>query len=480
VPTLPVIVDPIDAALAAGLDAIRTELEIQDLPAAALAEAEQVAGQPLSATGDDLRDVAFVTIDPPGSRDLDQALHITADGDGWLVQYAIADLAAFVRPDGAIDQAARERGVTIYLPDKKSPLHPTRLSEGAASLLPGEDRPAIVWRIRLDGNAEIGDIAVRRARVRSRRAYSYDEVQAALDAGDAEPMFVLLRDAGRAREELTARRGGLDLRLPDQTVLKVGEQYELVYRAPLAVEGWNAQISLLAGECAARLMLDAGVGILRTLPPPNPGTVDRLRRHARALGVAWPDSLGYAEFVRSLDPAIADHAALIVQSAKLARGAGYLAFTERPADDFVHSAVAAPYAHVTAPLRRLVDRFANEFVLAASAGVPAAAWASAALAELPKLMDRARGRERAAERMVVSLAEAAVLVGYIGNEVAGVVVDVDATRDVATVQLTRPAVVADVALGDAAASLGDEVRLRVAAADPQTRTVTLERIASSG
>ncbi len=476
-PTVPLKVDPIDEALAAGLDAIRAELEIEDLPAAALAEAELAASVVrLVDAAEDLRDVPFITIDPLGSRDLDQALHIGAEADGWVLQYAIADLAAFVRPGGAIDEAARARGVTIYLPDEKVPLHPPSLSEGAASLLPGEDRPALVWRIRIDGAGEIEDIAVRRACVRSRRAYSYAEVQAALDTTQADPLFVLLRDAGRAREALNERRGGLNLQLPDQTVMKSGGQYQLIYRAPLAVEGWNAHMSLLAGECAARLMLDAGSGILRTLPPPTTGTVDRLRHHARALGVAWPNTIGYAAFVGSLDPRIADHAALIVQSAKLARGAGYLAFTERPAGDVAHSAVAAPYAHVTAPLRRLVDRFANEFVLAASAGVPAPEWAFAALAGLPKLMDLARGRERAAERMVVSLAEAAVLVGHIGKEVEGVVVGIDANRDVATVQLARPAVVADLGAANAALGLGDEIRVRVVAAEPRDRTVRLEYI----
>ena len=384
----------------------------------------------------------------------------------------MADLAAFVRPGGAIDMAARARGVTIYLPDAKSPLHPPSLSEGAASLLAGEVRQALVWRVRIDGAGEVVDADVRRARVRSRGAYSYQQVQAALEVGTAEQVFELLRDAGRAREALQAGRGGLDLRLPDQTVVTAAGRYELVYRPPLAVEGWNAQMSLLVGECAARIMLDAGIGVLRTMPPPSGEMVDRLRRHARALGVPWPEQVGYAAFVRSLDPRVADQAALIVQSAKLARGAGYLAFTEAPTGDATHAAVAAPYAHVTAPLRRLVDRFANEVTLAASAGTATPDWATAALAELPALMDRSRSRERAAERLVVSLAEAAVLAGCVGATVDGVVVDVGSDR--ATVQLARPAVVADIANPNARVGLGDEVRLRVVVADPLARTVVLE------
>lgn len=474
VPVVPVRVDPTEEVFAAGLAQIRAEMAIEDVPAAAIAEAEQVASTAPPAADGATSDLPFVTIDPPGSRDLDQALHLAADAGGWVLAYAVADVGAFVRPGGAIDDAARARGVTLYLPDAKSPLHPVALSEGAASLLPGQARPALVWRVRIAPSGEVLDVDVRRAQVRSRGAYTYEQVQAALDAGTADAVFELLAGAGRAREALQARRGGLDLRLPEQTVAAASGKYELAYRAPLAVEGWNAQMSLLVGECAAKLMLDAGVGVLRTMPPPDDGTVERLRRHARALGVAWPDTIGYADFVRSLDPAVADQAALIVQSAKLARGAGYVSFTTRPSGDVTHAAVAAPYAHVTAPLRRLVDRFANEVTVAACAGTTPPCWATAALGELPAVMARAGARERAVERMVISLAEAAVLAGCVGESVEGVVVDV--AREKATVQLRQPAVVADVANRDDRVSLGDELRLRVAAADPIRRTVTLEPV----
>jgi exoribonuclease R len=468
-------VEPLDDVFTRGLAAIRGELDIEDPPEGAIAEAEAAvrAGPSIPATEDCL-DVPFVTIDPVGSRDLDQALYISERSDGWEVLYAIADLAAFVRPGGEIDLAAQNRGVTIYLPDAKSPLHPTALSEAAASLLPGEVRQALVWRIGLDKSGGVTDRSVRRARVRSRAALSYQQVQAALDAGTGDDLYELLRAVGEAREAVQAARGGLDLRLPDQTVVAAAGTYELVYRAALPVEGWNAQISLLTGECAAQLMLDAGIGILRTLPAPTAETVEQLRRHARALHVQWPDGVGYAQFVRSLDPRIADHAALVMQSAKLARGAGYVAFTEKPSGDVTHSAVAAPYAHVTAPLRRLVDRFANEIVLAACAGQSPPEWAVAALAGLPELMAKATAREHAAERMVISLAEAAVLTRYVGATVDGVVVDVDQRRT--AVQLLRPAVVADIAAAPQL-SLGDEVRVRVVAADPVTRSVRLEVVA---
>ncbi|MEA2124700.1 MAG: hypothetical protein QOI80_1482, partial [Solirubrobacteraceae bacterium] len=104
----------------------------EDLPGAfspeALAEAEAAAAKPLPA---EALDIPFVTVDPPGSRDLDQALHIERRGEGHRVSYAIADLAFFVTPGGALDAAVWERGVTYYLPDRAIPLHPPALSAGA-------------------------------------------------------------------------------------------------------------------------------------------------------------------------------------------------------------------------------------------------------------------------------------------------------------------------------------------------------------
>ena len=101
-------------------------------------------------------------------------------------------------------------------------------------------------------------------------------------------MLLELRDLGRLLVEREAARGGISLDLPEQLVTEAGGRYELVYRAPLAAEAWNAQVSLLAGMCAARLMLDAGTGILRTLPAPPGDVVADLRRRAAALDVAWP------------------------------------------------------------------------------------------------------------------------------------------------------------------------------------------------
>ena len=85
----------------------------------------------------------MATIDPAGSIDLDQAFAIDVDGSDIVLRYAIADVGWFVQPGDPLDVEAWKRGVTVYLPDRRSPLYPPALSEGAASLLPDVDRAVI-------------------------------------------------------------------------------------------------------------------------------------------------------------------------------------------------------------------------------------------------------------------------------------------------------------------------------------------------
>jgi exoribonuclease R len=105
-----------------------------DFPPEGIAEANEVAGAAALPERDETA-VPFLTIDPPGSMDLEQAMHIERAGKGYRVRYAIADVPVFVKPGGAIDVEAFKRGQTIYAPDRRTLLHPGQLSEDAASLL---------------------------------------------------------------------------------------------------------------------------------------------------------------------------------------------------------------------------------------------------------------------------------------------------------------------------------------------------------
>jgi exoribonuclease R len=167
---------------------LRVELDVPgDFSSQAVACA-QAAAQAVRLPDFDRTDLELVTVDPPGSMDLDQALHIAPCEDGYRVSYAIADVASFVPPASVLDEELQVRGETIYFPDARVPLHPTVLSEGAASLLPDQVRPAVLWEFELDGFGEVTKVDVRRARVRSRARLDYAGVQASLRRDTRMPL----------------------------------------------------------------------------------------------------------------------------------------------------------------------------------------------------------------------------------------------------------------------------------------------------
>ena len=509
------------------LDELRARYEVPTaFPPEALAEAEAAAtswaqdgpARLLADGARDARDLDLVTIDPPGSMDLDQAVLLerlparseaagasVGDAPGsavtYRVHYAIASLATFVTPGGALDAELGRRGETIYAPDAATPLHPEVLSHGAASLLEDVDRPACLWTIDLDARGEVVSARVERALVRSRARLTYGQVQTAIDGEGTLPSSAptdlpgLLAETGRLRLEREVARGGISMTTPEQVVevteaaASAGDSesaeapgpsgYRLAYRVPVPAEQYNAQISLLTGMCAARIMVECGIGILRTLPPARPEDYARLRRVAAALGIDWPAAQPYPELVRGLDHAIPAHAAFMEQAMSLFRGSGYLAFgvggVGVPADDeaadseeAVHSAIAARYAHVTAPLRRLVDRYGEEVCIAACAQAPVPEWVLQALPDLPDVMEQTGKRARAIGRGALTALEALVLRGHEGEVFDGVITSERDGRG--ELVLTEPAVVTEVRRGSGHSGdrlpIGERVRVRLLSADP--------------
>lgn len=408
----------------------------------------------------DLTDVPFVTLDPEGSRDLDQAMHLTRDGEDFWVRYAIADVGAHIAPDGAIAREALHRAETVYCPDMRIGLHPPTLSEGFASLLPGQRTKSVVWSFRVDHAGEISEVSVERAWVTSRAQHSYGRLAA---GGVDDELVQLLHDFGAVRRRAMRDAGAVTLPKPSQEVTVAEDGLHLEFRAGTPIEDDNAQLSLATGVAAARLMLEAGVGILRTMPPAAPEALERLRRQAMALRVSWKQDETYADMLDRLDPASPQGAAFLVRAVTLFRGARWVPFdatdpTLPVPDLIVHGALATPYAHVTAPLRRLVDRFGLEVCLAASAGRDVPDWVRAALPELGDAMAAGMRRNGQVDRGCVDAVEAAVLAPHVGEEFTGIGLDKD------TVQLSEPAIVARC---DGEVKPGREQRVRLVSTDPR-------------
>lgn len=443
---------PLTDRLRAGFAAIRAELEIvTEHPADAEREAAARADTPTTplanadlvgaAARTDRRDLELVTLDPAGSTDLDQAFVLHRDGDGFVLHYAIADVAAHVAPGGAMDRVAHARGQTLYAPDGREGLHPPALAEDAGSMLPGRDRLAVLWTLTIDGRGELAGTAVERAVVCSTAQLDYAGAQAALDRGDAHEQLVLLRDAGDLLKSAQQRRGAIELPEPAQELTSDGNDgWTLRWEPRHPIEADSAQMSLLCGHAAATLMLGAGTGLLRTLPPAPPDAHARLRAAAHALGVTWPEDQPLSGMMPTLDGTDPAHLAFLDECRALLRGADYTPFDGAPPALAEHAAMGLAYAHVTAPLRRLADRYAAECALAAQHGVPVPGWARAGLAGIPGEMRASNRLAGTLHRACIDLSEAVLLEHRVGERFPAAVVDVD--ERAADIRVQEPPILA--------------------------------------
>ncbi|GAA3526405.1 RNB domain-containing ribonuclease [Aeromicrobium panaciterrae] len=461
-------------------EGVRAEFELPPaadtdrFPAGVLAEAATIA----DAARADLEDataIPFVTIDPPGAKDLDQAMFLERSGDGFTVHYAIADLGAVIPPNGAVDTEARRRGQTIYLPDGRVPLHPPILSEGALSLLADQVRGAAVWTIEVGANGELGEVSVRRALVKSVAQLDYDGVQKSFDAGSPHSSLEPLADLGRLRQQVRVDRGAIELALPEQEVYRVprkrevppGDDWRVAMRVRTEVDGWNAEVSLLTGMAAAQLMLREEVGLLRTLPPADERATRSFLATAKTLGVTVPEGATPAHVLLALDTSRPASLALMTEATRLLRGAGYEAFDGSRPVLVDHAGVGGPYAHVTAPLRRLADRFGTEVCLAICEGRAVPEWVREALPTLPEIMRTTDQLAHKVDRTCIDQAEVWSLAKRVGESFTAVVTHVDQSG--AEVVLYEPPVIARCT--GRGMREGAEIAVRLATVDERRREV---------
>jgi exoribonuclease R len=452
-------------ALQAGLDAIRAEAGVPGgFPADVLAAADEAAARRPRVLHADRTSVDFVTLDPASATDLDQAFAIESAGGDVVLQYAIADVGFFVDPGGALDVAAWERGGTVYLPDAKVPLYPSAVSEAAASLLPDGPRPAVVFTVRVDEAGESRLDAVERAVIHSRAKLAYEDVdEAALPTGFAE----LARRIVAAED----RRGAPRVEFPEQVLELTEDGWRLRFDTRLESEDRNAGMSLATNLAVADSLHAAKTGLFRVMPEVGDRAIRRLRLTAKAFDLDWPPDVSLARFQRSLPRGDERSAAFLLAVRRAGGGATYRPYTdgEKP----WHAAMAATYAHATAPLRRLADRYVVEATLAVANGDTVPDHVDAAFEELPRVMARADELGNRVDGAVDNLAESVLLSGREGDLFDGVIVDED--RHGPVMQIADPAILASVRA--ARVTPGDEIRVKLVAADVATRTVEFHRVA---
>jgi exoribonuclease R len=455
--------DP-DCLLAQGLAEIRAQYRIPaSFPPQVLAAGKAVATRAPSEHADRTA-MNFVTLDPASSTDLDQAFAIEKAGSDLLLHYAIADVGWFVDDGDLLDIEAWKRGETTYLPDGKAGLYPPVLAEGAASLLPDGPRPAVIFTSRVAPDGAVRLQGVERSLIRSRAKLAYDSVRDDELPADFAELACRITDA-------EDRRGAARVDPPEQEVEANGSgKFTLRFRPLLASETRNAAMSLASNLAVADALLAAGTGLFRVMAEPNDFAVKRLRLTAQAFGLDWADAAPLTQFEKTLDPLDPRHGAFMLAVRRAGEGASYVPF--KPGVVPWHAAMAATYAHATAPLRRLADRYVIRAALAVANGQPVPLAVSEAFTRLPSVMDKVGTRSGQVERAVIDLAETAMLSGREGEIFAAVITDIG--ENGARFQLCELPVVARTTAHDVIP--GATIRVRLDNADPVQRSLTFTRV----
>jgi exoribonuclease R len=406
-------------------------------------------------------DIPFVTLDPATSTDLDQAFALSKDGDDIVLSYALADVSAFVPMGSAIEAEAWQRGVTIFGLAEKVPLYPKLISQDAASLLPDGPRPAMLVVVTISRDGSVGLRSIERVVCASRAKLAYD----AIDIGSV-PYLEEFANRMWADE---VRRGAIRVEFPQQEVVADPASpggVRLDLRARVYSESVNSTLSLAVNLAIGALFNKAQIGLFRVMDEPSPNAVDQLRRAAHALGIDWSASESLRDLKRGMDPNNITHQRFLLEARRAGGRASYAVYTKDKT--LWHSAIAATYAHATAPMRRLADRYVLDLANMLVNGFTVPVELHEQLTRLPEAMERGEARAANVDRAVIDLLEAVSLQHRIGEVLDAEVVDAEA----GIVQTVDSAIRSRATKLDHAAN-GDKVRVRIDDADPSKRKVRL-------
>jgi exoribonuclease R len=302
------------------------------------------------------------------------------------------------------------------------------------------------------------------------RAIVRNHAKLAYDAVRPEDLPEAFGELHRRIQLAEAARGAPRVEFPEQEIDRTDGGYALRFRPRLESEEQNAALSLAANLAVAEALHSARTGLFRVMPEVDARSLRRLRLSARAFGLDWPTDVPLDVYERSLPRDDPRTSAFLIAARRAAGGASYAPYDvdARP----WHSAIAATYAQATAPLRRLQDRYVIEAALAVVNGREVPDEIEAAFGELPGVMARAEQRANRAERLALDLAEAVALSGREGEIFDAVVVDEGEWG--VEVQICEPAILTRITARRV--DPGDDVRVRLVAADPAGRRVAFERV----
>ena len=367
----------LDAPRAISLIAIHTHAIPVDFPKEALDQASRAEPVALGAR-EDLRALPLVTIDGADARDFDDAVWAAPDEDaanprGFRLVVAIADVAHYVRANDALDRAARERGNSVYFPDRVVPMLPEALSNELCSLRPDEERACLACDMRIGPDGALRGYRFTRALMRSAARLTYDEVQAAVDGADAldkdlregvvAPLYGVYRALAKARRA----RGTLELELPElRVVLDNAGAVEAVrpmarYDSHRLIEECMIAANVAAAETLQRRKYPC---MYRVHEHPDAAKIESLREFLATLELSLPrgGSLRSGHFNTLLAKVRGTPHEHLVNLVVL-RSQAQAAYAP---DNLGHFGLALTrYCHFTSPIRRYADLLVHRALIGA-------------------------------------------------------------------------------------------------------------------
>jgi ribonuclease R len=424
----------LDSEKAISLIAIHTHRIPHVFGPRVIAEVEQAKSASM-AHREDWRAIPLVTIDPADAKDHDDAVHAERDPDpanpgGYILRVAIADVAAYVVSGGALDKEARDRGNSVYFPDRVVPMLPERISNDLCSLRPGEDRPALAARIVIAAGGHKLTHSFHRVMMRSAAKLSYTQAQALIDeVRDAAaepihaPVLVPLYEAYSALKTARDTRGPLDLDLPERKILldENGAVKSVVTPPRLDSHRVIEEFMILANVVAAEtLEAKQQAFIYRVHDEPSLEKINNLAEFLASIGIKFGKGqvLRAAQFNGILGRVKGTDNEHIVNEVVLRTQAQ----AEYAVDNYGHFGLnLRRYAHFTSPIRRYADLVVHRALIHALHLGPDGLTVSAnkELAEIAAAISATERRAMAAERETSDRLIAAHLADQIGAAFEG-------------------------------------------------------------
>ncbi|MBI2706835.1 MAG: ribonuclease R [Proteobacteria bacterium] len=383
---------------------------------ATLHEAESVRSLSLEGR-EDLRSIPFVTIDGEDARDFDDAVWAHEDPEkGWHLMVAIADVAFYVKPGGALDKEAYNRGNSVYFPDRVVPMLPEALSNDLCSLRPREDKACFAVNLWLDKKGRLKSYQFVRGVMRSVERLTYTQVQKAIDGNLDEHTTPLLKSiikplygAYDLLKKAREFRGTLDLEIPEKQVIldEAGHIQDIFPRPRLDSHRLIEEFMILANVAAAQ-QLEAlkAPCIYRIHDVPNPEKIFVFRELVEGLGFSFPKSQAITPqaFLHLLKAAHGTPHQELINQLTLRTQAQALYHPE----NIGHFGLSLKkYSHFTSPIRRYADIIVHRSLIASlklgEDGLPKDTDLGAIGEQVSSTERRAASAERAATERYVTL-----------------------------------------------------------------------------